>query len=414
MEMIMKTISVVLVLLWTGLAQAAGFGVDLHSARAVGMAQTMKAHIDDASAVFYNPAGLIMGRLLDVQIGDTLIIPSLSVKDSITGATFTTQNQVVAPPHVYAAYALNDDISLGIGMFSLFGLVVPWAPEWPGRFQTIRTELKSYFINPEVAVRIGDRVRVGAGLQIVRGTAQLDRALQFGPGQEGKVMLGGGAWGFGGNGGVIVDIIPRMLTFGATYRSAVKLDITGSAHFTGIPPEFQGTIHDQRAQTTVHLPQTFGFGLALWPIPNLRLSAEADYTGWQSVHDLTITFPDTPPTPPNTLGPLDTFLPKRWSHAWLFRTGGELNVTEQWRLRTGIMYDMSPSPSDTITPDIPDANRINIGAGVGYRWYNFNFDLGYQLVIFLNNQSTSPTIPIGPGTYNGTANILSFTVGYRI
>jgi len=143
-------IPVVLVLLWTGVAQAAGFAVDVHSARAVGMAQTMKAHIDDASAVFFNPAGLIMGRQLDIQVGDTLIIPGLSFK-SAAGASYTTQKEVVPPPHIYAAYALNDDISLGLGMFSLFGLVVPWAPDWPGKYQAVRTELKTYFINPEVA-----------------------------------------------------------------------------------------------------------------------------------------------------------------------------------------------------------------------------------------------------------------------
>lgn len=413
LEMLMKTLAVALVLLWTGVVQAAGFAVDVHSARAVGMAQTMKAHIDDASAVFFNPAGLIMGRQFDIQVGDTLIIPALSVKDA-TGTTYTTEKEVVPPPHIYAAYALNDDISLGLGMFSLFGLVVPWAPDWPGKYQTIRTELKTYFINPEVAVRIGDRVRVGAGVEIIRGTAKLDRALLFPGQQDGRVTLGGGGWAVGGNGGVMVDIIPRMFTFGATYRSAATFDITGSAHFTGIPPEFQGSIHDQRAKTTVHLPQTFGFGLALWPIPVLRLALETEYTGWQVVQDLTISFPDTPPTPPNTLGPLDTFLPKKWKHAWLVRTGGELTVADQWRVRAGVMYDMTPSPSETITPDIPDANRINLGAGVGYRWYNFNFDLGYQLVVFLNNDSTSPTRPIGAGTYSGTANILSFTIGYRM
>ncbi len=411
----MKTIPVVFVLLWTGLAQAAGYAVDVHSARAVGMAQTMKGHVDDASAVFFNPAGLIMGRQLDVQVGDTLIIPTfkVKVKDAGTGTTYPTEGQVVPPPHIYAAYGLNDDISVGIGMFSLFGLVVPWPADWVGRFETTHSELKTYFINPEVAVRIGDRVRVGAGVQIVRATAQLTRAIGF-PSQEGKVDLAGGTWGVGGNGGVMVDIIPRRLTFGATYRSATTLNITGNAHFTNVPPEFQATIHDQKASATIHLPQTFGFGLGFWPIPALRLGLETEYTGWQVVGDLKVVFPDTPPTPPNELGPLDTKLPKRWSHAWLVRTGGEYTLTEQWRLRAGIMYDSSPSPADTITPELPDSNRINLGLGGGYRWYNFNFDLGYQLVILMNNDSTSPTQPIGPGTYSGTAHILAFTVGYRL
>ena len=407
----MKTILVVFALLWAGLAQAAGFAVDVHSARAVGMAQTMKAHVDDASAVFFNPAGLVMGRQLDIQVGDTLIIPSFKIEDK-TG-TYPTQNQVIPPVHLYAAYGLNDDISVGVGMFSLFGLVVPYAPDWVGRSESVRSDLKTYFINPEIAARVLDRVRVGAGVQIVRATAQLNRALIFGN-QEGAVNLGGGGWGVGGNAGVMVDIIPRRLTFGATYRSPVTVDISGRAHFSGIPAEFQSTIYDQKATTTAHLPQTFGFGLAFWPIAALRLAIDADYTGWQTIGDLTIRFPETPPVPPSDLGQLDTRLPKRWSHACLVRTGGEYSLTEQWRLRAGVMYDGSPSPADTITPELPDANRINLGIGAGYRWYNFNFDLGYQLVILMSNQSTAPTVPIGPATYSGTANILSFTLGYRM
>jgi len=409
----MKTIPVVFVLLWAGLAQAAGYAVDVHSARAIGMAQTMKAHVDDASAVFYNPAGLISGRQLDVQVGDTLIIPTFRFEDKATGKTYPTEGQVVPPPHIYAAYGINDDVSVGIGMFSLFGLVVPWPADWVGRFQTIHSELKTYYFNPEVAVRLGDRVRVGAGVQIIRGTAQLTRALSF-PSQEGMVDLAGGAWAVGGNGGVMVDIIPRRLTFGATYRSAATLDIAGKAHFSNVPTEFQGTIYDQTATTHAHLPQTFGFGLAFWPIPTLRLAADADYTGWQVVHELAIVFPQSPPTPPSTVGPLDTVLPKRWSHAWLVRTGAEFTLTDQWQLRAGIMYDSTPSPSDTITPELPDSNRINIGLGVGYRYYNFNFDFGYQLVILLDTASTSPTQPIGTGTYSGTAHIPALTVGYRL
>ena len=410
----MKTIPVVFVLLWAGLAQAAGYAVDVHSARAIGMAQTMKAHVDDASAVFYNPAGLIMGRQLDVQVGDTLIIPTFHVKDDRTGNTYSTEGQVIPPPHIYAAYGINDDVSVGIGMFSLFGLVVPWPADWVGNVQTIHSELKTYYFNPEVAIRLGDRVRLGLGLQIIRGTAQLSRAIAFNPGQEGRVDIAGGAWAVGGNGGVMVDIIPRRLTFGATYRSAATLDITGNGHFTNVPPEFQGTIYDQRATATAHLPQTFGFGLAFWPIPTLRLAADADYTGWQVVQELKIQFPDSPPTPPSTVGPLDTVLPKRWSHAWLVRTGGEYTLTDQWRLRAGIMYDHTPSPADTITPELPDANRINLGLGVGYRYYNFNFDFGYQLVILMDNKSTSPTQPIGSGTYSGVAHIPALTVGYRL
>ena len=86
-------------------------------------------------------------------------------------------------------------------------------------------------------------------------------------------------------------------------------------------------------------------------------------------------------------------------------------MNAQWRLRAGILYDPTPSPQDTITPELPDANRINIALGAGYQWRHFALDAGYQLVVITNATSTAPQFP---GSYSGLANLLSLTVGYHL
>ncbi len=384
-----------------GSAWAAAFGVDIHSARATGMATATKGHIDDASSVFYNPAGLVnAGKVLDVQLGDTLIIPSVSYTN-LAGASIKTTSQVVPPPNFYVSYGITDQVSAGIGEFSPYGLVVDWPSDWDGRFQVQHVELKTYFLNPSVAVRVHDRVRLGAGLDIIRVTATLNRAIDFRTAEAG-VLLGAGGWALGGNGGIQVDVVPNMLAIGATYRTSSTIDLKGKAHFTNVPVEFQSSAHDGTGMTTVHLPNTGGIGVAYRPIPDLRLAFDADYNGWQQVQDLTITFTD-----PNTSG---TFLPKRWKHVWNYHLGGEYNINQQWRARAGILYDPTPSPNDTITPDLPDANRVNLAAGLGYRWSNFTADLAYMIVIITSNTSTAPTLP---GTYQGTANIIGLSLGWR-
>ena len=45
--------------------------------------------------------------------------------------------------------------------------------------------------------------------------------------------------------------------------------------------------------------------------------------------------------------------------------GGELDVTPTFSVRAGVMIDPSPSPADTLTPDVPDSSRINI-AGINH------------------------------------------------
>ena len=75
------------------------------------------------------------------------------------------------------------------------------------------------------------------------------------------------------------------------------------------------------------------------------------------------------------------------------------------------MYDPTPSPQDTITPDVPDANRINIAVGAGYQWGRFALDAGYQVVVITSAKTTAPQLP---GSYSGIANLLSVTLGFHL
>jgi len=395
-----KNVFLVLAIGWAGSAWAAGFAVDTHAGRATGMASAVTSFIDDASAAYYNPAGLAQGKGLDVQLGDTVIVPSFKFQNP-GGISTKGKFNAVPPPHLYASYGITDDFSLGFGLFSPYGLVVPWPDNWEGQFLSVRSDLKTFYSNPEVAYRFADRVRVGAGVQIVRATVTLNRNLNF-VDSIGKVDLGGATWGVGGNIGVQVEILPKILSFGASWRSAVGLKIKGRAHFSGVPLGLQALLADQDVATEVHLPTTLILGLGYRPIPALQLGFDVGYTGWQLVRNLAIKFanPD-----------LTIIQPKDWTHTWNFHLGGEYTINPQWRVRAGLKIDPTPSPEYTITPELPDSNRVDIALGAGYRWRNFTFDLGYQLVLITSVTSTAPQFP---GTYSGVANLASLTVGFHL
>ncbi len=127
-----------------------------------------------------------------------------------------------------------------------------------------------------------------------------------------------------------------------------------------------------------------------------------DYIGWQTVQRLAINFEN-----PN----LNSVEPKNWTHTWNYHLGAEYDLNSQWRIRGGLMYDPTPSPQNTITPDVPDANRINIAVGAGYQWGRFAVDAGYQLVVITSAKTTAPDLP---GTYSGVANLLSVTLGFHL
>lgn len=396
------TSAAALALLDGGRAFAAGTALDVQSARGTGMASTLTAATDGSDSIFYNPAGIARGRLLDVQIGDTLISPQFSYK-SPAGNETKLPFYVVPPFHVYASAGLTDHLSIGVGVFTPFGLRVKWPDGWEGRRVSAESSLTTWYINPTVAYSFGP-LRVGAGFQLVRGVVELKRNISFGQ-QEGSVDLGAGTWGVGANVGAQLDVIAQYLTVGVHYRSAVKLDFDGDAHFSNVPPAFATTIRDQAVSTSLTQPDSLAIGAATHPIKPLLLEADVVWLGWSKLRSVDIRFPNDPS------GSLGSTAAKNWENRVNFHVGGEGRVHEHWRVRGGLLYDPSPSPNDTLTPDVPDANRLNIAVGGSYvHSCGFHVDLGYQLLFLFSKTSTAAPLF---GEYGGNVNILGLTVGWR-
>lgn len=395
----MKTLFA-LAVLTAAAAQAAGFATDTHGARATGMGTAVVAHIDDASAAFYNPAGLSQGKGLRLQLGDTVILPSLTFTGP-SGNSTSNEPKPVPPPHLYASFGLTDEASLGLGLFSAYGSSASWPASWDGRFRVTESALSTYFINPELAYRLHERFKLGAGYQLVRATVRQKRALGF-VDSEGALELGGATWGHGANLGFQLQLVPGSLSLGGTWRSAAKLPFQGSVHFEGVPVELASRLKDQAAKTEITLPESYSLGVAYYPVEGLRLGFDASYVAWSSFRELVIDFDDPE---------LRSQTPKKWFDVWNYHLGGEYTVNQQLRARAGLVYDPSPVPADTLTPDMPDSTRIKLAAGVGYRMEPLDVDLGYQLVILNKVESTAPQLP---GTYSGIAHVAGLTLSYRM
>jgi long-chain fatty acid transport protein len=383
-------------------ASAAGTALDVQSARGTGMASAQTAMIDDSSAIFFNPAGMARGKKLDAQIGLNLIAPSFSYT-SPAGEKTTLPFNVVTPFQAYLAGGITDDLTLGIGVFTPFGLRIKWPDGWAGRGQIQEASLQTFYINPSAAYKVGP-VRIGAGFQLVRATVDLHRRLNFGD-TEGQADLGGSAWGYGFNVGAQLDAVKQYLTFGVHYRSAVRTDFdNGKAHFTGVPRQFAGTLHDQAVTTGVTHPDSLAMGVSSRPIKDLVIDFDAVWLGWSKFHSIDLHYPN------DTTGSLDSSQPKNWNNTVNYHIGAEGTLSEHFLLRGGVLVDPSPSPASTLTPDVPDSTRVNLALGGTWRHESgVHVDVGYQFIILTGKTSTAPAFP---GDYGGFVNILGLTVGY--
>jgi long-chain fatty acid transport protein len=242
---------------------------------------------------------------------------------------------------------------------------------------------------------------VGAGLQIMRATLDLTKDLDF-VNSEGSARIAGAAWGVGANVGVQAEVIEKRLSAGLQYRSAVKLSAQGQADFQNIPLEFQSQLKDQKASAAVTVPGQVSASLAFKPLERLTLAVEANWVEWSTFREFSVEFEDASLNQP---------LAKRWKDTWNYHVGAEYGVTKDLNVRAGFVYDPSPSPSWSLTPDLPDANRTAVTVGAGYAFGALKADVGYQYVILSDKHSTAVGIP---GNYSGKAHVLALTLGYSM
>ncbi len=239
MKTLMSAVAVLAVVVASE-ANAAGIAVDLNSARAVGMAGSVAGFIDDASAIYYNPAGIAQGQGIDNMVGITIIVPVFS-NTAANGVQTNATPTPITPPFLYLTYGISDEVTVGIGVFTPYGLSLDYPDGWPGRFIVTSVSEKIFDINPTVAFHFGP-VRFGGGVQIAYATVELQNNINLltsnpsvytppAPASD----LGASTWGFGGNVGVQVDIIEKTLQIGAAYRSRVSYNFGGPAHFSNIP-----------------------------------------------------------------------------------------------------------------------------------------------------------------------------------
>lgn len=397
--MLKQTLSFV-TLLAAGFSHAAGIAVDTHSARAVGLCSTTNATIDDSAAIAYNPANILGVEKLDITAGVVVSNPHIKFTPE-DGERQGFKRTIAPPPHLFGVYRINETMAAGIGVYVPFGAGANWQDDFVARNRGYESSLATYFINPTFAYQVHEQFRVGVGVSVARGTVDITRKI-FLPEGEGTIHLGGTGWGFGYNAGIQLGVLKDLLDLGIQFRSPTETTFEGDGDFQDITTEFQGLLKDQPLRSTIVMPANVGLGLAFTPLERLTIGFDANLVLWSSIENFTIEFEDEALTNP---------LPKRWEDTWNYHLSAEYGLTEALTLRTGITYDPTPSPVDTLTPDIPAVDRYRASVGVGYQFAPVRVDVAYQGALVIDTPSTAPGYE---GTYEGFFHNFALTVGYSM
>lgn len=442
-------------------AAAQGFGIYEHGTCTMARAGAAVAEpCDDGSAMFFNPAGLTSTDGLTISAGGTLISAFGDFTADADGEEFDLDNDPIPVPHGFVAYGVDDRLAVGLGVFVPYGLETKWpsdrATGFEGRFDGYDNSLQSIYVQPTVAYRPTEWLSLGAGLDVVVSTVELNRRLDL----SRQAIPGAGvtfgelgipprtdfadanldadpSTGVGGNFGVQVRAT-EQLTFGARYTTQVTIDYEGDAGFeqvstglvvptdleldgTTIPagtpwdqvvaPLFQpgGTLGDQAVSTSITMPDQLVAGVAVRPDERLLLEVDWQWVDWSDFDRIVIDLERAP----------DTERIQNYEDTHGVRIGGEYDLDRTFDLRAGYLLHGAAAPDETVTPLLPEARRNEFTVGLGVQVTPVvSVDASYQHIAQDDRRGRvanpppgeAPTTSLNSGLYGFGAHLFATTV----
>ncbi len=389
-------------ILLSGEAHSAAFMLNEQSPSASARSYAGSAAIaDDASTIFYNPAGMTELKRAEAQIGSHLIMPRAEISNngstaSVLGnpaAPFTgTSDQGFDPQlsgHMYLAAPAAEGFWLGLGVTVPFALANHYDNDFFGRYDSTRASLRAVDLAPSIAYRLHPRVSIGGGVDIQYMDAKLVNALPNPldpsgaptPATDGLFSVEGSDWSLGFNAGALFKPVDNVRV-GVTYRSAITHKIEGEA-----TTDFGGAKTMQDVSTEVKLPDTVALGVAYDVTPTLTLLGQVGYYGWSRFEEVRLKLADG--TQPTTT--------ENFRDTWSVAIGAQWAVAPGWMLRTGMMYDRTPTRDQYRSTIIPDVDRLWASIGATYAISDsLALDFSYQHMFAkdgpINRTNSFPTL----------------------
>lgn len=426
-----------------GGAGASGFALIEQNASGIGNAYAGAAAVaEDASTIFFNPAGMTRLPGMQAVAAGHAIRPS--AKFSNAGSTLAPLQTSLGGnggdagdwafvPNAYFSWQVSPRWFVGVSLNAPFGLKTEYDAGWVGRFHAIESDLRTINVNPSVAFKVNDAVSFGAGISYQRAEATLSNSVNYsaaafaagglpalgaigGAGVEGIATVEGddGAWGF--NLGAMFNMGPQT-RIGIAYRSAISYTLNGSVVFANRPAALAAAIPNGAVSADVRMP-----GSASWSIfhqvdPKWDVMADISWTDWSTIKSLNVV---------RSSGALLTTTPLNWSDTWRFSAGASYRYSNAWTLRFGAAYDQSPVPDADRTPRVPDQDRTWLAIGAQYKpSKQMAIDVGYAYLFVRNATSrlcdaagvaANPVACAGKnalvGSYDNDVNILSAQFRY--
>ncbi len=387
-----------------GLNRPTGIGV-----RASGLSGAFVGVADDASCVFYNPAGLSSLSRMDLNLG--LETTFLFRKIQPPGWPAEKAKVYVGSlPYLFVGsrFVVGDGghLAFGFGAFNSFGGSVRY-DQRPISEGVVDSKLGLYEFQPTVAYEVDRRVHIGASLRIgmgyfgiTKGCGDLLSCSSLRSAEEFTVLDTMYGVGFGYSLGILIEPIDG-LRIGASYRS--NLNVT---------PKGTNVVHsgDRAYDASVRLPfpQSLAFGVSYRIHEKWLVSLQWDWTDNSRFQEMVV-HPGGLNMPRDMVA---TYMD--WKDSYAVHLGAEGRVHRLVTVRGGVAYDSRAIPKKNARREMDDFDKLEFDFGLTVnlgRW-RVEAAFGYLMGDLANGlkKEVYPDYWAAPGVHY-PGGILSFHIG---
>lgn len=405
----MKKSAVLLsLLLLADLSHAAGFALYEFSARGTAMGGAVMANKAEPASLATNPALITELDGTQAQLGLTVV--TADAKTSVAGNARSLKDDVWLLPNFFITRKWSEDITLGLGGFSRYGLGGEYKnwQTWTGSALAYKVKLETFSFTPTLAVKANDELSVAMGLEaMVIGFSQNSTLLPGAAAEATAYKISGSGVSWGGNFSFVYK--PQWAekwSLGAKYRTKVKQELSGRIHAGMEYPA--RNIYSADAKGSIALPDSISAGISFRPTEKWMLEAGIIGTFWSSYDQILIEYKDMENTP-------TIHNKKDYKDAYRLNIGTEYQLHTNWAVRAGYVYDKSPINEKAMDTLVPVDDRHIASIGFGYKNERWSVDAAYAHVFSKDlTGTTSSQFGNLPVKYSdGRSDMYALTVGYK-
>ncbi len=404
-EKAVRRLSALLLSMASGSVFASAFQLLEQNASGLGNAYAGSAAVaENASTIYFNPAGMTRLREREVSVGFTAIRPSFEFKDkgSSTGVLRGDTDDAGSwafLPNGYMSWALNKDVYVGVGLGGPFGLMTEYDKDWVGAAHSIKFDIRTYNINPSIAWRVNDAISIGAGVNWQRMTAEYKRAASVVsvPLATTSATLDADSDDWGWNVGALFTL-SEATRLGVSYRSTIEHELEGDLKVKGTAAGAAPALTSGKAKAKVELPDTLIFSLVHTLDSRWELLGDVSWTGWSSIGKVDIVRTDGA-----LAGATVQTLETDFRDVWRVALGANYRLNDAWKLRFGLAYDQTPvKDKERRLVSLPDNDRT---------WFTFGgqwnidkdtaFDMGVAYLYVPTTRIDNDQTAAGRGRVTG-------------